>query len=49
MEQLGINLVAILVAGTAVLAVQRMLYDRRRRHHLREDRPPVGVPDGTSL
>ena len=41
MEQLGINLVAILVAGTAVLAVQRMLYERRRRHHLRDDNPPV--------
>jgi uncharacterized hydrophobic protein (TIGR00271 family) len=46
MEQLGINLVAILVAGTAVLAVQRMLYERRRRHHLRADNPPL--PRGSS-
>ena len=41
MEQLGINLASILVAGTTVLAVQRMLYERRRRHHLRNDRPPL--------
>jgi uncharacterized hydrophobic protein (TIGR00271 family) len=41
MEQLGINLAAILVAGTTVLALQRMLYERRRRHHLRDDNPPV--------
>jgi uncharacterized hydrophobic protein (TIGR00271 family) len=39
--QLGLNLVSIVVAGTAVLAVQRMLYARRRRHHLRTDNPPV--------
>jgi uncharacterized membrane protein len=31
--QLAINLAAILVAGTAVLGVQRMLYLRRRRRH----------------
>jgi uncharacterized hydrophobic protein (TIGR00271 family) len=31
--QLAINLAAILVAGTIVLAVQRVLYDRRRRRH----------------
>lgn len=48
MEQLGINLVAILVAGSTVLAVQRLLYERRRRHHLRTDNPPLGVPNGTS-
>jgi uncharacterized hydrophobic protein (TIGR00271 family) len=41
MEQLGINLASILVAGTTVLAVQRKLYERRRRHHLREDGPPL--------
>ncbi len=41
MEQLGINLAAILVVGTAVLAVQRALYKRRRRHHLRTDHPPL--------
>jgi uncharacterized hydrophobic protein (TIGR00271 family) len=31
--QLAINLASILVAGTTVLAVQRMLYLRRRRRH----------------
>ena len=31
--QLAINMAAILVAGTTVLAVQRMLYVRRRRRH----------------
>ena len=41
MEQLAINLASILVAGTAVLAIQRALYARRRRHHLREDNPPI--------
>jgi uncharacterized hydrophobic protein (TIGR00271 family) len=41
MEQLGLNLASILVAGTAVLAWQRVLYERRRRHHLRTDNPPV--------
>ena len=41
MEQLAINLASILVAGTTVLAVQRLLYERRRRNHLREDRPPL--------
>jgi uncharacterized hydrophobic protein (TIGR00271 family) len=39
--QLAINLASILVAGTVVLAVQRMLYDRRRRNHLRADHPPL--------
>ena len=34
--QLGINMTAILLAGTATLAVQRRLYDRRRARHLRE-------------
>jgi uncharacterized hydrophobic protein (TIGR00271 family) len=41
LEQLGINLASIVVAGSAVLAVQRTLYERRRRHHLRADNPPV--------
>jgi uncharacterized hydrophobic protein (TIGR00271 family) len=41
LQQLGINLASILVAGTTVLAVQRKLYERRRRHHLRADNPPV--------
>ena len=31
--QLALNLAAILVAGTTVLGVQRMLYRRRRRRH----------------
>ena len=30
MAQLAINLVSILVAGTLVLSVQRLLYARRR-------------------
>ena len=34
--QLGLNMVAILVAGTTVLAVQRALYRRRARHQHRE-------------
>jgi uncharacterized hydrophobic protein (TIGR00271 family) len=37
MAQLAINLAAIVVSGTAVLAVQRMLYIRRRREHLRTE------------
>ena len=41
MEQLGVNLASILVAGTSVLAWQRVLYERRRRHHLRTDNPPL--------
>ena len=31
--QLGINLGAIVVAGTCVLAIQRQLFLRRRRQH----------------
>ncbi len=38
--QLGLNLVAILLAGTTTLAVQRMLYVRRRRRHEREATTP---------
>jgi uncharacterized hydrophobic protein (TIGR00271 family) len=33
MEQLAINLTAIILAGTAVLGVQRLLYQRRRERH----------------
>lgn len=33
--QLAINLAAILVAGTLTLYIQRLLYERRRRHHVR--------------
>jgi len=37
MVQLAINVTAILVFGTLTLAIQRGLYDRRRRRHLGED------------
>jgi uncharacterized hydrophobic protein (TIGR00271 family) len=36
LTQLGINLGAILLAGTATLVLQRALYERRRRRHLRQ-------------
>jgi uncharacterized hydrophobic protein (TIGR00271 family) len=39
MGQLSINLASILVAGTAVLAIQRMLYNRRRARHTRDELP----------
>jgi uncharacterized hydrophobic protein (TIGR00271 family) len=39
MGQLSINLASILVAGTAVLAIQRMLYNRRRARHMRDELP----------
>jgi uncharacterized hydrophobic protein (TIGR00271 family) len=39
--QLALNLTSIVVAGTTVLAVQRALYARRRRHHVRTGNPPV--------
>lgn len=43
--QLGINMAAILLAGTTTLAIQRMLYDRRRRQHLEEPgRAEAGLP-----
>ncbi|HEX2410398.1 MAG TPA: DUF389 domain-containing protein [Solirubrobacteraceae bacterium] len=41
LEQLAINLASILIAGTTVLAIQRLNYERRRRHHLRNDNPPL--------
>jgi len=37
--QLCINLAAILVSGTLVLAVQRALYHRRRAKHMRDELP----------
>jgi uncharacterized hydrophobic protein (TIGR00271 family) len=43
MAQLALNLASIVVAGTTVLAVQRMLYARRRRRHLRADNPPASM------
>jgi uncharacterized hydrophobic protein (TIGR00271 family) len=36
LAQLGINLVAILLAGTTTLAIQRVIYLRRRRRHERD-------------
>jgi uncharacterized hydrophobic protein (TIGR00271 family) len=44
MGQLALNLTSIVVAGTTVLAVQRVLYARRRQLHLRADNPPVQRP-----
>jgi uncharacterized hydrophobic protein (TIGR00271 family) len=40
LTQLGLNVVAILLSGTLTLALQRALYERRRRRHLREDSLP---------
>ena len=37
--QLSINLASIIVAGTAVLAIQRALYRRRRARHARDELP----------
>jgi uncharacterized hydrophobic protein (TIGR00271 family) len=44
--QLMINLISILVAGTAVLAIQRALYQRRRRAHRRSE--PRRTPERLS-
>ena len=41
MGQLALNLTSIVVAGTAVLGFQRLLYARRWRNHLRADNPPL--------
>jgi uncharacterized hydrophobic protein (TIGR00271 family) len=44
--QLGINMTAILLAGTTTLAIQRMLYNRRRRRHMHEPgRGEAGLPE----
>jgi uncharacterized hydrophobic protein (TIGR00271 family) len=50
MLQLSLNLFAILLAGIATLYVQRRLYIRRRRRHLREEdaREAAGLPIGRS-
>ena len=49
MEQLAINLTAIVAAGIAVLYLQRRLYVRRRRAHLdHEAREIAGLPLGHS-
>ena len=37
--QLALNLASILVAGTTVLTIQRVLYRRRRRHHIANELP----------
>jgi uncharacterized hydrophobic protein (TIGR00271 family) len=42
MGQLAINLASILVAGTAVLAIQRALYRRRRARHEQTELSAVG-------
>ena len=47
--QLAVNLSAILIAGTATLYVQRMLYLRRRVEHLHDPtRRAAGLPVGSS-
>jgi uncharacterized hydrophobic protein (TIGR00271 family) len=52
LEQLGVNVASLLVAGTLTLGVQRLLYRRRRAEHKRrhpvevEDPPVVHVPRG---
>ncbi|MGH2918303.1 MAG: DUF389 domain-containing protein [Solirubrobacteraceae bacterium] len=37
LTQLGLNLAAILLAGTLTLAIQRALYERRKERHRREE------------
>jgi uncharacterized hydrophobic protein (TIGR00271 family) len=50
MGQLAINILAILGAGTATLIIQRRVYRRRRREHLRDPaRARAGLPLGRSL
>jgi uncharacterized hydrophobic protein (TIGR00271 family) len=49
MEQLVVNLSAILLAGFTTLYIQRKLYQRRRRAHLKhEAREAAGLPVGRS-
>jgi uncharacterized hydrophobic protein (TIGR00271 family) len=50
MGQLSLNLAAIVLAGILTLYVQRKLYIRRRRKHLREEgaRGAAGLPIGRS-
>jgi uncharacterized hydrophobic protein (TIGR00271 family) len=49
MEQLSLNLAAILLAGIATLFIQRRLYLRRRVLHLRDEaREAAGLPLGRS-
>jgi hypothetical protein len=50
LAQLSINLGAILLAGTATLWIQRLLYRRRRIRHLNDPaRRRAGLPVGRSL
>jgi hypothetical protein len=45
MAQLAINLGSIVVAGSAVLYLQRLLYIRRKARHLRDpERRAAGLP-----
>ena len=37
LTQLGVNLAAIIVAGTLTLLIQRALYEQRRERHLRDE------------
>ncbi|HEX8122508.1 MAG TPA: DUF389 domain-containing protein [Solirubrobacteraceae bacterium] len=47
--QLAINVMAILTAGVVTLWIQRLLYRRRRREHLKhEAREAAGLPVGRS-
>ena len=49
LTQLGLNLVAIVLAGIGTLYVQRLLYMRRRRKHLDDEaREVAGLPKGHS-
>src|SRR5687767_10078144 len=49
LEQLSLNLVAILLAGIGTLFVQRLFYMRRRRRHLYDKaREAAGLPRGRS-
>jgi len=49
MEQLGVNLVSIVLAGILTLFIQRKLYQRRRLAHLHhEAREAAGLPMGRS-
>ena len=49
MAQLGVNLGAIFLAGIGTLFIQRRLYLRRRREHLKLDgRAEAGLPVGHS-
>jgi hypothetical protein len=49
MEQLALNLTAILIAGIGTLYMQRRLYVRRRRAHLEHAaREAAGLPLGYS-